>query len=169
MQTLRPILTQHRFRRHVLWLLAMLSWIAAALIADRSAHARHRRQRGDVSFACLSRWVTRLLMLRALHIVRPRQRRIRFMYWRRGFNTRPSRFRRSLLGARLRRMLKHKDPATHIAQLIAVLRDLDKYGAQLAHRIRHRLRRLLREALVRAPIQSLLAPPPPPLAFADSS
>ena len=169
MQLFRPILTQHRLQRLALWLLTLLHWIAAIICANRPAHARHRRQRGDISLAWVSHWVGALITVRALNTLRPRPRRMRFLYWRPAFNTRPSHFQRSLYGAKLRRALKHKDPATHIAQLIAVLRNLDAHAAALALRIRSRLRRLLRAWLAIAPATRLLGAPalPPPLA--DSS
>lgn len=168
MQLHRPILTQHRLRRLVLWLLTLLRWIAAIWFADRPAHARHRRQRGDISLACLSRWVGALLIVRALHTLRV-PRRKRFLYWRRAFNARPSHFRRSMFGARLRRVLKHKDPATQIAQLIAVLRNLDAYAAQLALRLRCRMRRLLRAWLEIAPAVALSGTSSLSPALSDSS
>jgi hypothetical protein len=169
MQLHRPIITQHRLQRLILWTLALLHWIAAVLFANRPAHARHWRQRGDTSLTHLSRWTAALIMTRALHLLRAHPRRRRFHYWRRTFSARPSGFCRSLLGAKLRGALKHKDPATHIAQLIAVLRDLDTYAARLAFRMRHRLRRLLRAWLMIAPVAPMLGPPGPPPAFSDSS
>jgi hypothetical protein len=131
-------------------MLAMLSWIAAVLCEKRSFSARHLRQRGDMSFPLLSRWVGNLLIAHALHVL-PRTPRARFLYWRRTFNARPSQFRRSLLGAKLRRVLTHKDPATRVAQLIAVLRNIEEYAVRLAYRIRHCLRRVLRGLLTIAP------------------
>jgi hypothetical protein len=169
MKTYRPILTQHRLQRLALWLLTLLHWIAAILSANLPAHARHRRQRGDISLAWVSRWVGALVTVRALNMLRPRPRRMRFLYWRPTFNARPSHFQRSLFGAKLRRALQHKDPATHIAQLIAVLRNLDTYAAELALRIRCRLRRLLRAWLEIAPATPLHGAPAPSPALTDSS
>jgi hypothetical protein len=164
MHSHRPILTQHRLQRLALWLLTLLHWIAAIWSANRPAHARHRRQRGDISLDWVSRWVGALITVRALNMLRPRPRRMRFLYWRPAFNARPSHFQRSLYGAKLRRALKHKDPATHIAQLIAVLRNLDAHAADLALRIRCRLRRLLRawlEIALSTPLSGARALSPP--------
>ena len=137
MQHNRPILTQHRIQRYILWTLALLSWIAAVL-AGRHANARHVAQRGDVSLAWLTHRVANLMMIRAAHI--GRLPRCTPKYWRHGRDLRRRHLRRSILGAKLRRVLKHRDLRQHITQLIAVLRNLDAYAAQLAHNIRHRRR-----------------------------
>jgi hypothetical protein len=149
-------------------MLALLCWVAAVLAEKRAIGPRHLRQRGGISFPRLSRWVGDLLTARALQLL-PRIPQRRFLYWRRSFNARPSQFRRSLLGSRLRRALTHKNPATRIAQLIAVLRDLDDYAARLAYRIRHCLRRVLRGVLTIAPGAPLCADRPLLPAFSDSS
>jgi hypothetical protein len=77
-------------------------------------------------------------------------------------------FIRSLLGARLRRQLRHKDFATRIAQLTQLLRNLDQHARRLAQRLR-RLRRLWREVPAIAPAALMLGPPAPSPALADSS
>jgi hypothetical protein len=164
----RPILTQHRLRRLVLWTLATLSWFAAVLLSNRPITRRHAMQRGDICLAWLTRAVSSLLMIRALHII-GRTPRLRPRYWMRGRDTRPSHFLRSLFGARLRRMLKHKDPATHIAQLICVLRNLHAYAAHLARCMRGRRRRLFRTLPPMAPAVTLRGAPAPTPAFSDSS
>lgn len=123
MQVYRPIIPRRRLQRLVLWLLATLSWVAAVMFADRSISARYNRQRGDIALTHLSRWVGNLIMARAAAILRLTRRR---QHLRRHTRIqRPSGLRRSLLGAKLRRMLKHKDARTMIAQLITVLRNLD--------------------------------------------
>ena len=164
----RPILTQHRLQRLVLWTLTLLSWFAAVLFANRPISRRHAEQRGDICLAWLTRMVSALIMIRALHIIgrvppaRPR-------YWMRGRDTRPSHFQRSLFGSRLRRMLKHKDPATHLAQLSTILRDLDAYAGHLARCMRGRRRRLFRTLPRIAPNVLFLGAPASLPAFADSS
>lgn len=166
MQTHRPILTQHRLQRLILWALAMLSWIAATLLADHSVNARHRAQRGDISFAWLTRLVTNLIFIRATQIGRFRRRPI--IYWRHGRDLRRRHLRRSLLGSRLRRALKRKGAAEQIAQLIAVLRNLDAHAARLAHNVRHR-RRLWRNTPAIAPADALRGRVAFAPALADSS
>jgi hypothetical protein len=166
MKPYRPILTQHRFRRLVLWALTLLHWIAAMLSGARVT-PRHIAQRGDVSLAWITSLVTSLIIIRALRLGGFRSRKPRF--WRRGRDLRRAHFRRSLLGATLRRALKHRDLAAHIARLIAVLRDLDKYAAQLVRRLRRMRRYLLRTTPPIAPAALPLGAPAPPPAFADSS
>jgi hypothetical protein len=164
----RPILTQHRLQRLVLWTLTVLTWFGAVLFDNRPIRRRHAHQRGDISLAWLTRMVSALIMIRALHIIgrtpRPRPR-----YWMRGRDTRPSHFQRSLFGAGLRRMLKHKHPATHLAQLSTILRNLDAYAAHLARCMRGRRRRLFRRVPPIAPAVLFLGSPAPTPAFSDSS
>jgi hypothetical protein len=164
----RQILTRRRLQSYILWTLAMLSWFAAVACSNRPIGNRRAEQRGDISLAWLARAVSALIMIRALHMIGrtppPRQR-----YWMRGCDTRPSHFIRSLLGARLRRLLKHKDPATHVAQLISLLRNLDTHAAHLARCMRGRRRRLFRKLPNIAPTVTLIGPPAPSPAFANSS
>jgi hypothetical protein len=167
MHLYRPILTQHRLQRLVLWALTMLHWIAAMLSGGGRSSARHVNQRGDVSLGGLTRMITALLMIRAAHIVgRPRRP---VHYWRFGRRLRCEHFRRSLLGSKLRRVLKHKHAATHIAQLIAILRDFDEHAAYLAQRIRLMRRYFLRTTPSIAPADLFLGAPALPPAFSDSS
>jgi hypothetical protein len=169
MQLYRPVLTQHRLQRFVLWTLVMLSWLAAILFGHRKLDARRAHQRGDVSLHSLTRLVTALLLVRALHIVGRAPNRRCVPYWLRGRDKIPTHFRRSFLGAKLRRRLTHPDPATHIAQLIALLRNLDKHAAHLAHCMLHRRRRLWRRVPAIASAALILGVPAPTPAFADSS
>jgi hypothetical protein len=165
MPTHHPILTSHRLQRYILWALAILSWIAGVLGGHRVS-ARHRAQRGAISCAWLTRLVANLLLIRAAHFAR--FRRCAPQYWRHGRDLRRSHFHRSLLGGKLRRALRHKDFATHIAQLIAVLRDLDAYAKQLA-RNSYRRRRLWRRVPAIAPAEIILGASALPPAFANSS
>lgn len=169
MQTYRPIVTKHRLRRDALWALAMLSWLAAVLFGALTPSLRQLAQRCDaLSLRALTRLVRDLLIVRALHIAGRPPRRGRMHYWRRGRDLRRRHWVRSLLGARLRRRLKHNDLATHIAQLIPVLRNLDAYAARLARRLR-RLHRLWRTVPPIAPAECvrMLAATTP--ALADTS
>ncbi len=143
----------------------MLSWIAAVL-AGRHVSARRLAQRGDISIAWLARLVTNLLMIRAGQL-RPFGRG-RPQYWRHGRDLRRSHFVRSILGAKLRRALRHKDLVTQIARLINVLTHLDTYAVRLAHNLRRR-GRLWHKAPSIAPAAPLLGAPAPSPALADSS
>lgn len=167
MHSHRPFLTQHRLRRSVLWLLTALSWIAAVLFADAPVNARQCRQRSFISGRRLSRWVANLVAARALTLAgRPPPRP---HGWPRSRVKRPSHFRRSMTGAKLRRALRHEDPRTHIAQLVAILRNIDAYAAPMARRVRAGLRRLLSVKPPVAPAVALHGAPAPTPAFADSS
>jgi hypothetical protein len=166
MKPYRPIIQYHRLQRYALWLLAMLSWVGAVMFASPPISARHNRQRGDITLTQLSRWVANLIGARAVALARPRQRQ---HAWRFSRFKRPSHFRRSLLGAKLRRLLKHRDPRAQIAQLIGVLRDLDAHAAQLAYNARHRRRRLVRIVPPIAPAEVLREPSAHEPALADSS
>jgi hypothetical protein len=165
MKPSRPLPTQHHFQRLALWTLALLQWIAATLSGNHAPSPRHRAQRGDIAIQSLKRRITALIIFRALHTIGP-QRRI--ATWRHGRDLRRPHFMRSLLGAKLRRVLNHKDRAAHIAQLITILRNLDAYAARLAYRLRH-LRRLWRIMPPIAPATALHGAPAPTPAFADSS
>jgi hypothetical protein len=161
----RPIHSQHRIQRLALWTLAMLHWIAATLLG-KTPNARHRAQRGDFSLHRLKRMVIALVMLRAAHVLGPQRST---PAWRHGRDLRRRHFIRSLLGSKLRRALNHRDLATHIAQLIAVLCNLNTHAARLAFRIRHRLRRLWRLMPPIAPNVAVHGAPASPPAFSDSS
>jgi hypothetical protein len=169
MHSHRPFLNQHRLRRLALWTLAVLSWIAAMLFSDRAVSLRHIQQRtGFISLAWLTDLVGKLLIARAAQLARLRRRKRR-VYWRHGRDLHRPHIIRSVLGARLRRALKHRDIAAWIANLTAVLRNLDAYAAPLAKRLRRGLTRLWRIVPPIAPAMPLLGPPAPTPAFSDSS
>jgi hypothetical protein len=167
MHVYRPILTQRRLQRYILWAIALLSWIAAVISGARRPNSRQLRDRGDIAFTDLTRLVRTLLLARALNILRYRQR-TPTRNWRHGRDLRRRHFMRSLFGSKLRRLLRHKHPATHIAQLIAVLRNLGAYAAQLARCFRKR-RRLWRSVPpIAAPQVVRGAPAPAPAGFDTS-
>jgi hypothetical protein len=169
MQSHRPILNQHRLRRLALWTLAVLSWIAAMLFNDRAVTARHIQQRtGFISLPWLTSVVSKLLIIRAAQLARLR-RPGRIRYWRHGRDLHRPHLIRSALGARLRHALKHNDIRVWIANLIAVLRNLDAHAAPLAQRLRRGLTRLWRTWSPIAPAKLFLGPPASPPAFSDSS
>jgi hypothetical protein len=165
----RRHLTQHRFRRIILWTLALLTWIAAMLFGDRAVTFRHIQQRTDlISLPWLTSLVGKLLIIRAAQLARLRGPK-RILYWRRGRDLHRPHILRSVLGARVRRALRHKDIATWIANLIAVLRNLDAHAAPLAHRLRRGLTRLWRTWSQAADTPLHLGPPASSPAFSDSS
>lgn len=164
----RPVLTQHQLRRVALWLMAVLAWTALVFMGDRRPLARHRRRRSGYTLKQLSYWVSELMMAHALDML-PDIFPDAFPYWRRNFNGFVSHFRRTVLGARLRRVLDHRDPAACIANLITVLRNLDAYAAQLADRVRYGLTRFLSACLTISPAPTLVSPFRASPAFADSS
>jgi hypothetical protein len=163
-----PIFTNHQRKRLTLWALTVLGWLASVLFGDRDAHHRHFAQRlHHIGLDHLTRVVITLVIARALQFAKVRTRR-RLHYSRHGRSLRRAHFIRSLLGARLRRQLRHKDFATRIAQLTQLLRNLDQHARHLAQRLR-RLRRLWREVPAIAPAALMLGPPAPSPALADSS
>jgi hypothetical protein len=169
MHSHRPFLNQHRLRRLALWTLAVLSWIAAMLFHDRALTFRHVVQRMDlISLPWLTHLVSKLLINRAAQLARLRPPK-HIRYWRHGRDLHRPHILRSALGARLRRALRHKDIRTWIANLIAVLRNLDAHAAPLAKRLRRGLTRLWRIMPPIAPAAALYGAPASPPAFPDSS
>jgi hypothetical protein len=164
----RRFLTQHRFQRLILWTLAVLTWIASILANTRIVGPRHRRQRFDISLPWLTQIVGELLIVRAGRLARLRRNKP-IRYWRRGRDLRRRHFMRSILGSKLRRALRHKHTATWIANLIAVLRNLDAHATQLARRMRRGLTRLWRTWTRIDRAAHILGAPAPSPAFSDSS
>ena len=164
----RFLTTPHRRRRLALWALAMLAWITAVLFADKPITTRRLRQRGErMSLKHLTRLTIDLIIVRAAELARRRHGKHRF--WKRGRDLRRPHLKRSLVGSRLRRLLKRGGLGARIARLTGVLRNLERYAQQLAKRFRHRLTRLF--AIIATPTPAPLAPVAPPLApaLADSS
>jgi hypothetical protein len=159
--------TQHRRQRLVLWALALLSWMGAVL-AGKDASLRQLRQRAErISLDGLTATVVDLMLVRAFELARLRPRKLRF--WRYGRDLRPRHLTRSLLGSRLHRVLKPKDPAMRMANLIAVLRDFDFYAGQLALRMKRRLTRLWPILPAPEPAEPLITLASPAPTFSDSS
>jgi hypothetical protein len=164
----RTLSTSRQRQRLALWALAVLQWIAAVLFAGTQITPRHLTQRGPrISLEYLTRMVIKLIVIRAGELARRRRGRLRF--WKHGRDLRRAHLIRSLLGSRLRRALKHKDLATRLARLIAVLRQLDAYAQVLARRFKHRLTRLWPIAPSPTPTEPIRAAPMLQPALADSS
>lgn len=145
----------------------MLQWIAVVVFAGKRITRRDLRHRGDVSVAWLRRVTEELLIVRASELVRTRPGKPRI--WKHGRNLRPRHLMRSILGARLRCVLRHKHHRAQIGALIAVLRDLDHYAELLAQRLRRRLTRLWPITSAPTSAAQLLSPPASLPAIADSS
>lgn len=162
----RSKITAHQRQRLILWALTMLHWFAKALLDYRIVTKRQLAQRGDYSLG----WLTRLVTNIALHRARDFLGRVPTVkhVWRRGRDLRRSHMRRSLIGARVRRALKHKDIATSIARLIDALNNIDHYARQLAKRYK-RLRRLWSIKPPLAPCAAILGAPALLPASCDSS
>lgn len=168
MQAHRPLLTQHRRQRLVLWALAMLTWVEAVLFGNGNVTWRQLHQRCErLSLHGLARMVLYLIILRASDIAGRRRRKLRF--WKYGRDLRRSHLMRSLVGSKLRRALKHRDLATRIAKLIAALRNLDAHARPLAQRMRRRLTRLWAITPTASPAEALVASPASAPAYPDSS
>ncbi len=167
-------LSQHRLARLIAWALAMLAWVADALLGEGAPHRRRLRQRGGFfSLDRLARFTCRLALARAADIVglRARQRAIR--------NAAPSGFRRrttprallrACIGSRLRRAVKRGDVAARIRFLRAALSDIDAFARR--YTVPRALRRLTKLCAI-VPIaprtEAMLGPPAPSPACADSS
>ena len=165
----KPYFTEHRRKRLTLWALTVLGWLAAVLFGDRDASHRHLAQRlHHICLDQLSRVVYALLVTRAIQLMKVRIPH-RVQYWKHGRSLLRPHFRRSLLGARLRRALKHKDLPERIARLTEFLRDLDTHARHLAQRLRGKLRRLWRLVPKIAAAAVILGSPAHAPALADTS
>jgi hypothetical protein len=163
-----PFFTEHRRKRLTLWALTVLGWLMSVLFGERDVSVRHLQQRLDHVFLDKLTDVTRaLLVSRALNFAKVRIRG-RLQYWKHGRSLRRAHFMRSFLGSRFRRLLAHRDLKTRIAQLIAVLRNLDSYARGLMKRMRklYRLWRIVPRIAPATTLRGAFAPMP---ALADSS
>ena len=135
----RFLTTTHQRQRLVLWALAMLSWIAAVLFAGKEITHRQLRQRYKrVSLESLTRMTIHLIVIRATELGRWPRRKPRF--WSRGCDLRVRHLMRSLVGSKLRRALKSKQPEERIEALKYVLHHLDVFARYVARRRLTRLR-----------------------------
>ena len=146
----------------------MLMWIASHL-AGREPGARHLRQRHrSMSLHGLARMVKQLILLRAADIA-GLKRKQRPLFFKHGRDLRRRHFMRSILGARLRRALNHRDPMARIAILIGALTNIDAWAARFAKRLRCGFMRLW--SIAPAPMPAIAMPRAPAYApvCADSS
>jgi len=162
-------LSRHQRQRLVLWALAMLTWIVSVLFVGKSVTHRQLRQRHrKMSLAGLEWMGIQLLVIRASELSRLR-RRTRFTFVYRGRSLLRRHYYRSLLGARLRRMIKRKDLHGRIIALFDLLRRMDHYAALLGARMKRRLTRIYPIAPGPTFDAPLMPPPAPALACADTS
>ena len=162
-------LSKHQRQRLVLWVLAMLSWIASVLFAGRDVTHRQLRQRHrTMSLERLKRMTIQLMVVRAGELARMRRPK-RHRLVRHGRSLLRRHLYRSLLGSRLRRMMKRKALVDRVTVLIDVLRNLDAYAQLLAKRMKRRLTRIFSIAPAPMPAAPLYGPPAPSPACADTS
>jgi hypothetical protein len=164
----RFLTTSHQRQRLVLWALAMLSWIAAVLFAGKAVTRRQLRRRCKrISIHHLTRLTLKLMIVRAAELAGYRPRKLRF--WKHGRDLRRPHLFRTLIGSKLRRTLKHKDPAQRIAILTGALRNLDLLARRLAQRMKRRLTRLWPTVPAPAPALALVSLSDAAPALADTS
>jgi hypothetical protein len=136
-------LTKHRRARLIAWTLAMLAWLAWVFSADRAPKRRHMRKRyGFISLDRLARAVALLIVVRASERAGRRTTSNPFFARIRGRQRWPRHVTRSVIGARLRRALKHRDFTTRVAILIDALRRIDIWTATQVSRRRRGMTRL---------------------------
>ena len=162
----RPYLTQHRCRRLVLWALTMLAWIGAVL-AGVVPNRRRQRQRGDVSLDTLADFIKQLVLMRDAEVSDVEYERALFS--RHDRDLRCAHVFRSVIGSKLRRALRHRDPARRIALLIHALKHLDVLTADFARRVRRGFTRLWPILPALMPAVAIRAAAVPALAAPDSS
>lgn len=164
----RPIITPHRYARLIAWTQLVLM-LFAGLIARTAPISKRRLERyGHISLDMLARRIRNLIILRAIQILNPRRTpRQRFNHAHAGFTRRivPRQFLRSFGGSRLRRALRHRDPATRISILLAALQSIDTFARTIT-RYMTRLAAIIALAPPRDVIPAFAAPTPSP---ADSS
>jgi len=167
MRLFKPRLSDHRHARLVAWALAMLLWMAGVL-RGAGVTSRHLRQRGGAPLHAAAHFVKQLIVVRAQRIARLRTAG-RFQYWRYGRLVLRRGVFRAIVGARVRKALRRRDPFAQLAALIDALAHVDSFARMVAARIRRRLTRLWPKRAARA--DDALAAPccAPEAAFADSS
>ena len=125
----------------VMWL--VLAWIGRMFFTDdapiRRRHMRSRYRWLDLNY--IARVIACLVVARAVDFApyRPVWKRQLRNHARAGFRRiiAHSHVRRTLIGSRLRKALKHPDIAQRFARLAHVLANIDAYARRLAHRLRN--------------------------------
>ncbi|WP_395645434.1 hypothetical protein [Terricaulis sp.] len=162
-------LSPNRRARLVAWTLAMLAWVNAVFFDGHIMTRRQLRQRGGfLSLDHIARALTQLIILRAAELVRL-HRRGRMSFHKHGADMRPRHLRRSVIGSRIRRALKHRDAGQRIAILITALKTLDVWAARLAQRLGRRVTKLWAIAACAGEREALAVGAAPTLCLADTS
>jgi hypothetical protein len=163
-------LSKHRRARLIAWTLAILAWLAWAFSAERAPQRRHMRRRyGFISLEGLARTIALLVVSRAGELACMRRRANPFFARVRGRQRWPRHIKRSIIGARLRRRLKHPDFATRVAILAAAAANLDAWATAHIKKLRRGMTRLWAIAPASAPAAPLITLVRAPTFFADSS
>jgi hypothetical protein len=163
--------SKHRRARLIAWTLAMLAWIAWALSAATAPKRRHvRRRYGFISLDRLARTVAMLIVSRACDLARLRRGAGNRFFNRIGGRAMwPRHARRSIIGGRLRRALKHGNVSARIAILTDALRRIDAWAAPLARRLRRGMTKLWPRRAAPAGAVPLVVLVAVPAFLADSS
>ncbi len=164
-------LSKHARARLIVWTLAMLAWVAWALSAATIPKRRHiRRRYAFLSLDRLARTVALLIVARAGELARARRhKRNPFFNRIRGRQVWPRHITRSIIGARLRRALKHKTFTTRVALLTDALKRVDAWAAPLVKRLRHGMTKLWPRRTKPSPVTPLAAAIAAQASFADTS
>lgn len=132
-------ISARRLARLTAWTRLVLVWFAMFLFAPSPPDNLRRVNRfGFLSLDALALCVRDLIVIRAAQMIAAApQRRPRLDYATTGFRRRlhPRQLIRAAAGARLRRALRHHDPATRISILLAALRDLDRFARAIARKL----------------------------------
>jgi hypothetical protein len=164
----RPIITAQRYARLIAWTQLVLMLFAGLIARAAPISTRRLERYGHISLDMLARRIRNLIILRAFQIMRPRRMpRQRFNHAHAGFTRRiiPRQFLRSFGGSRLRRALRHRDPAARISILLAALQRIDAFARTIT-RYMTRLAPIIPLAPPCEAIPAFVAPAPSP---ADSS
>jgi hypothetical protein len=149
----KPILhlpPEHRVRRVQTWLARWLAWLAAHALAVVAPELAAR------CLADLSHIVRDVLMVRALHRVRPPARPHRPRCYDPRWRVRRLSFR-SMAGMRLKRALRGDTPAAQCEALCAMLRNPERWVVHIARRLARRFTKLRRPRYPAPPCAALSA------------
>lgn len=132
MQPARTIISPHRLARLMRWAQLWLQGLAAVLLAFLECDRAGLRQ-------MLRETSIRIGQFAFLHVaqgVRPPRRKTWKPRVRRGG------WRRALIGSRLRKLLRARDPVAHFFAILSVMRDFERHVRRLARRLARGLTRL---------------------------
>jgi hypothetical protein len=160
----KPILRlppEHRVQRVQTWLARWLAWFAGHALAIVAPELAAR------CLADLAHLVRDVLMVRALHRVRPPERPHRPRCYDPHWRVRRLNFR-SMAGMRLKRALRADTPAAQCEALCAVLKNAERCIAHIVRRLARRFTKLRRPRYP-APLCAALTAGAAAIACADTS